>query len=80
MRTPTVFFFGCSSWRGTSFVAGRMNVYWPGVEALTVRNTSLSMCTNCPSWAKFWHISVKWWRSSRSRIARMRDRPSRLPS
>ena len=26
MRTPTVFFFGCSSRRGTSFVAGRMNV------------------------------------------------------
>lgn len=26
IRTPTVFFFGCSSWRGTSEVAGRMKV------------------------------------------------------
>lgn len=26
MRTPTVFFFGCCSIRGTSFVAGRMKV------------------------------------------------------
>ncbi len=26
MRTPTVFLRGCSSRRGTSFVAGRMNV------------------------------------------------------
>ena len=31
---------------------------------LIARNAELSMWTNCPSWAKSLHISVKWWRSS----------------
>ena len=79
IRTPTVRFFGCASRRGTSRVAGRMNVYGPGVDALTRRNEALLICTNWPSWAKSWHISVKWCRSSRCRISRIRSRPSLLP-
>jgi hypothetical protein len=79
MRTPTVRFFGCSSRRGTSLVAGRMNVYGPGVAAFTARNDELLICTNCPSWAKSRHISVKWWRSSRCLISRIRSSPALLP-
>ncbi len=79
MRTPTVFFLGWRSWRGTSLVPGRMKVYGLGVAAFTARKTSLSMCTSCPSWAKSLHMRVKWCRSSRSRIALMRPMPSRLP-
>ena len=75
IRTPTVRFFGCSRRRGTSGVAGRMNVYGPGVAALIARNAALSTCTNWPSWEKSRHISVKWCRSSRSRIRRIRSRP-----
>jgi hypothetical protein len=75
MRTPTVFFLGCASRRGTSLVAGRMNVYGPGVAALIARNGALSRQTSCPSWAKSVHISVKWCLSVRCRIARMRSAP-----
>src|SRR5664280_2116258 len=35
MRTPTVFFFGCSIALGASRVAGRMNVYGPGAVSYT---------------------------------------------
>ena len=38
------------------------------------------MCTNWPSWAKSWHTSVKWCRSSSCRIVRIRSIPSWLPS
>ena len=68
MRTPTVRFFGCGSRRGTSRVAGRMNVYGPGVAALMARNAALSSCTNWPSWAKSAHTSVKWCLSSSCRM------------
>jgi hypothetical protein len=56
-----------------------MNVYGPGVAALTVRNIALLTCTNRPSWAKSRQTRVKWWRSSSWRMVRMRARPSRLP-
>ncbi len=46
MRTPTVRFFGWASRFGTSRVAGRMNVYGPGVQALMARNAALSRWTS----------------------------------
>ena len=49
MRTPTVFFFAWRSRRGTSFVAGRMKVYGPGVTDRIARKTWLSTWTSCPS-------------------------------
>ena len=79
MRTPIVCFFGCSSRDGTSRVAGRMNVYGPGVQALTSRNTALLTWASCPSWEKSRQVSVKWWCLSSWRIARIRPRASRLP-
>ncbi len=79
IRTPTVRFLGWASLRGTSRVAGRMKVYWPGVAAFTERNTSLSICAYCPSCAKSRQTSVKWCRSSSCRIARIRSTPSLLP-
>ena len=36
-RRPMVFFFGCTSRRGTSRVAGSRNVYGPGVSRLRIR-------------------------------------------
>ena len=59
IRTPTVRFFGCISRFGTSEVAGRMNVYGPGVTALTIRKAALFRCTSWPSCAKSWQTSVK---------------------
>src|SRR5450631_927676 len=79
MRTPTVRFFGCESLRGTSLVAGRMNVYGPGVVALMARNAALFRSTSWPSWAKSAHTRVKWCLSSRPRIRRIRSAPARLP-
>ena len=76
MRAPTVFFFGCASRRGTSLVAGRMNVYGPGVAALIARNAELLSCTRWPNCEKSAHTSVKWCLSSRCRIRRIRSMPS----
>ena len=44
MRTPTVLFLAWASRLGTSVVAGRMNVYGPGVTALMARNAALFSC------------------------------------
>ena len=76
---PTVCFFGCSTRFGTSFVAGRMKVYGPGVQALTARNTLVLMRANWLAWLMSRHTSVKLWRWSSPRMSRIRSRASACP-
>ena len=52
----------------------------PGVTERMARKAALSTWTSCPSWLKSRHTRVKWCRSSRPRILRIRSRPSRLPT
>lgn len=46
IRTPTVFFLACCIRRGTSEVAGKMNVYGPGVNDLINLKSELLITTN----------------------------------